>query len=116
MKTKYWIVLFGALAVVLGIVSLLLLPRGEAAAVEVWSEGKLIQVLDLAVDTRLEVKTQRGVNTVVVAGGKAFVEEADCPDGTCMAQGKKTAGQIVCLPNRLVLKFTGKAFVDGISG
>ncbi len=116
MKTKYWIMIFGILAVVLAVISLFLIPKGEAAFVEVWSEGALLYTLPLNTDTSVEITTDRGTNTVTVAGGKAFVESADCPDRTCVARGKRASGQIVCLPNRLVLKFTGQRPVDGISG
>lgn len=116
MKTKYWILLFAALAVLLTGVSLLLIPKEQAAFLEVWSEGKLLYTLPLHVDTRLEITTDRGSNIITVENGKASVSYADCPDKTCMAQGERSNGQIVCLPNRLVLKFTGKQTVDGISG
>ena len=116
MKTKYWIVIFGSLAVVLAICAALLIPRGNAQAVEVWSEGKLLHTLPLSEERELVIATDRGSNTVVIKDGKAFVSHADCPDKTCVSQGKRTAGQIVCLPNRLVLKFIGKQQVDGVAG
>lgn len=117
MKSKYWIILLtGIFAVLVILCMLLYLPGEEAAFVEVWSEGALLQTLPLNVDTTVKIKTDRGTNTVVVANGKAHVAHADCPDGTCMAQGSQNSGQIVCLPNRLVLKFTGTQSVDGVSG
>jgi len=105
------------LAVCLGLSLWLLLPRQDAAYVRVISEGKVLYVLPLSVDTSVTVQTQRGVNMVTVQGGKVAVTQADCPDGYCMDRGFCSGGaQIVCLPNRLVLQFTGKQAVDTVVG
>lgn len=116
MKTKYWVILFGVLAVVLAACAVLLIPKEGAQTVQIWSEGKLLHTLPLSRDCELEITTDRGSNTVIIQGGKAWVEQADCPDKTCVAQGQRAAGQIVCLPNRLVLVFKGEQQIDGLSG
>lgn len=118
MKSKFWIWLFAVLAVVCGALSLwLLLPGDNAAVVEVWSEGELLYTLPLDTDREVTVTTARGTNTVTVMGGKVAVTDADCPDGWCMKRGYCSSGaQIVCLPHRLVLKFTAQQEVDGIVG
>ena len=56
MKSKYWVLLLGAVLLVSAALSLwLLLPKGAAQYAEIWSEGKLIQTVNLNVDTTLEV-------------------------------------------------------------
>lgn len=117
MKTKLWIgVVVLVAAVCLGL-SLWLLRPVDAKAVEVWSDGKLLKTLSLAEDQTLEVKSENGVNIVQVSNGKVAVTEADCPDKYCMERGWCSGGmQIVCLPNRLVLKFVGEHSVDGVAG
>lgn len=117
MKTKLWIgLLSGVLAVCLGL-SLWLLQPGEAAAVEVWSEGRLLYSLPLSEDRSVTVETAKGTNVVTVKNGQVAVTEASCPDKYCMDRGFCSGGgQIVCLPNRLVLKFVGEKAVDAVAG
>lgn len=117
MKTKVWIGVIACAAAVCAVLSLWLLRPTQATAVEIWSEGKLVQTLPLAADQTVTVETATGRNTVTVSGGKVAVTEADCPDQYCIARGWCSGGaQIVCLPNRLVLKFTGQTEVDGVVG
>lgn len=117
MKTKTWIALIAAAAVLCAGLSLLLLRPTQAAYAQIWSDGKLLQTLDLRLDQTVTVQSARGSNTITVSGGKIAVTEADCPDGYCMDRGYCSGGaQIVCLPNRLVIRFTGVQTVDGISG
>lgn len=98
--------------------SLWLLVLGEnATAVKVISNGELLYTLPLSEDTRVEVSTALGTNVVTVKNGKVAVTEADCPDKHCMDRGYCSGGtQIVCLPNRLVLEFTGSPSVDAVAG
>ncbi len=118
MKTKVWAAILAAVLVVTASLSLwICLPQGDAAFVEVWSEGCLCHTLPLNVDTEITVVSRYGTNVVTVNGGKVAVTEADCPDGYCMERGWCSKGvQIVCLPNRLVLKFAGALELDGVSG
>ncbi len=118
MKSKYWIALLGAVLLVSVALSVwLLLPKGAAQYAEIWSDGKLVETLSLSVDRTLTVQSQHGVNVVTVKDGKIAVTDADCPDHYCMRRGYCHSGaQIVCLPNRLVIKFTGKQSLDGVAG
>ena len=117
MKTKLWIGILAAVLLVCIGLSVWLLRPTQAAAVQVWSEGKLVTTLPLNQDCTYTVKTDKGINVVTVQAGAVAVTEANCPDKYCMARGYCTGGtQIVCLPNRLVLKFTGENKVDGVAG
>ena len=118
MKTKYWIMLFAALlAVCLALSVLLLMPAEPAAFVQVYSDGKLLYTLDLDKDTRITVESANGTNVITVSGGKVAVTQASCPDGHCMGRGWCDSGaQIVCLPNRLVLRFTEDGGIDAVAG
>lgn len=118
MKTKHWILLLAVLAVIcLGLSLWLLLPKEQATAVKVISQGKLLNTLPLSEDTAFSVVSPNGTNVVTVKDGKVAVTQADCPDRYCMDRGWCSGGvQIVCLPNRLVLEFTGKANIDGVAG
>lgn len=118
MKTKTWIIILGILLVAcLGLSLWLLAPGENAARAEIWSEGELLYTLDLRVDRIKTVVSDNGTNVITVKDGKIAVTEADCPDGYCMDRGFCSGGvQIVCLPNRLVIKFTGKQSLDGVAG
>lgn len=118
MKTKTWIWLLGAVLVLcLGLSLWLLLPGKAASRAEVWSDGELLYVLELSVDQEITVQTELGSNTVTVKDGAIAVTKADCPDHYCMDRGFCTGGaQIVCLPNRLVIKFVGQQEIDGVAG
>ena len=117
MKTKSWAILLSVLlAVSLGL-SLWLLRLQQAAYAQVWSDGKLIHTLDLNVDRVVEVKTNSGSNRIEIRDGQIAVTDADCPDHYCMDRGFCSGGvQIVCLPNKLVIKFVGSTEVDGVAG
>lgn len=118
MKTKFWIALAGAVALVsLGVSLWLFRPAEQATTVKVISEGKALYTLPLSEDTRLPIVSAHGTNVITVKDGKVAVTEADCPDKHCMSRGFCDRGvQIVCLPNRLVLEFSGEVGIDGISG
>lgn len=117
MKTKLWIILIAVVAVICLGLSLWLLRDTDAKAVEIWSDDKLVQTLSLAVDQEVEIVSKNGANTVTVREGKVSVTYADCPDKYCMERGWCSGGaQIVCLPNRLVLKFVGETQIDGVAG
>ena len=117
MKTKTWVILLSALlAVCLGL-SLWLLRPQQAGYAQVWSNGKLIHTLDLQVDRVVEVKNDSGSNRIEVRDGKIAVTEADCPDHHCINRGFCSGGvQIVCLPNKLVIRFVGATELDGVAG
>lgn len=118
MKTKTWILLLLAVLVLcLGLSVWLLLPGAQASRAEIWSDGELLYVLELGVDQEITVQTELGTNTVTVKDGAVAVTAADCPDHYCMDRGYCSGGaQIVCLPNRLVIKFTGEQEIDGVAG
>ena len=118
MKTKVWIGIFAVLLIVCLAASVwLFLPGEDAAFVEIYSDGELLHTLTLAADQQIEVVNGSGVNVVTVKDGKVAVTEANCPDHYCVQRGYCNGGaQIVCLPNRLVLKFTGEQEVDFVVG
>ena len=118
MKTKGWILVIGLLlALCIGLSIWFLLPRGVANAVEIWSDGVLIDTWPLAVNQSITVAYGDGYNVVTVKGGKVAVTEATCPDHYCVKRGFCDGGaQIVCLPHRLVLKFVGEQEVDFVVG
>jgi hypothetical protein len=117
-KNRTWaILLCVVLAVCLIFSAVVLRPGEDAAAAQVWSDGELLFTLPLDTDQTRTVITHRGTNVITVRSGKVAVTEADCPDGYCMDRGFCSSGvQIVCLPNRLVIRFVGKTETDAVAG
>lgn len=114
MKTKVWIAIFAVVAVLCIAASLPLLFGEGASYAEITSHGKLIKTVSLSIDQEFTVD---GHNTVTVKDGKIAVTWADCPDGYCVSRGfRSSGGDIVCLPNRLVISFVGEQEVDSVVG
>ena len=114
MKTKYWLMIFGAVAAVCIALSLPLLRQDQARFARITSKGETVKTVDLMIDQEFTVD---GKNTVTVQDGRIAVTWADCPDHYCMKRGFCAGGtDIVCLPNRLVIEFLGDQEVDAAIG
>ena len=120
MKTKTWILVFALLlALCAGLSIPLLFPgSGEGAALaQITSQGEVIATVELAVDREFTVAVEDDYNVITVRDGKIAVTDATCPDHYCIKRGFCSSGtEIVCLPNRLVIKFLGGQEVDALSG
>ena len=119
MKTKYWIALLAVLLIICAGLSIPLLMPGEAAThAEIVSEGRVLHTVDLRIDQEITVANSKGgINIVTVRDGEIAVTEADCPDHYCMHRGFCNSGaQIVCLPNLLIIRFTGAQEVEIVVG
>ena len=116
-KTKYWIWLLVGVVVICLALSALLFAGGDADFAQVYSDGKLLYTLDLRIDQQKTVQSEYGINVITVRDSEIAVTQADCPDGYCMKRGFCSGGaQIVCLPNRLVIRFCGLEEIDGAVG
>lgn len=118
-KTRTWIVLIAAAAVVLAAVSLVLLTSRKAGTVvQVIQDGTVVREIDLSRVTQeysFELESESGGhNTVLVQPGRICVSEADCPDQICVQQGWLTnqALPIVCMPHGLIITVTDPAGQD----
>lgn len=82
---------------------------GDTAVVLI--DGTETARFSLAEDTVKIISTEAGVNTLVIEAGKAYVREADCPDGICVAHRPifGVGETIVCLPHRVVVKIESRA-------
>lgn len=119
MKTRSWIMSLTVILIVCIGLSIPLLISGEAATyAEIISDGQIMQIVDLNIDREIHITTDAGEkNTITVKDGKIGVTEASCPDHYCMDRGMCDRGtQIVCLPNRLIIRFRGVQPVDSVAG
>ena len=92
-----------AVTVLLGLT--LFFIRAEGDSVVVTLDGEEIGRYSLSVDRVVDISDGESHNRLVIRDGKAYVEEADCPDGICVNHRpiSRDRESIVCLPNRVVI-------------
>ena len=80
----------------------------DGADIEISVDGKLYGTYSLSKDDVIDIDTDLGHNQVTVKDGKAFMSQADCPDGYCMEQGHISHNHqtLVCLPHKLVVEIS----------
>ena len=119
MKTRTWILIFAVILAVCAAASFALLTPGEASTqAEITRQGTVIKTVDLRIDQTFTIESENGgYNVISVHDGKIGVTEASCPDHYCMMRGFCDSGtEIVCLPNRLSIRFMGQQEVDALVG
>ena len=86
--------------------------EGESVRVEV--DGKEVARYPLGVDGKFSLNG--GSNILVIQDGKAYLEDANCPDKLCVKQGKihRKGETITCLPNKLIVTVEKKATEDDV--
>ena len=110
-SNKFWLSVLGAIVIASSAAALILLQK-PATQARIYSDGALIEILDLAVVVEpyfVTVRVSDGINVVAVEPGRIRVSESDCPDGSCVRQGWMSGGvrPLVCLPHRLVIALDG---------
>ena len=122
MKTKTWILIIAAAAVLCASASAILLGgTAPGRTVEILLDGAAVRRIDLDAVTEPETFTLRsaggGTNVIAVEPGRIRVLEADCPDLLCVKQGWLSDGvaPIVCLPHRLVIQPAARESADAVS-
>ena len=107
MKKKDIILGIGIIAAAL--LMLLVMQRNsgeEGDKIQVTLDGKVYGTYSLEKDQIIEIEEGSFYNKIRVDDGKAYIEEANCPDGYCEEQGKisRHTQTIVCLPHKLVVE------------
>lgn len=74
-------------------------------------DGRLYGTYSLWEDGEIVLTQESGTNIIHAGDGVVWMEEADCPDGYCVRQGKisRKNQTIVCLPHRVVIEVVGEA-------
>ena len=117
MKSRSWAILFAGLIAALLLVWKLL-PGSGGSTVGVYQDGELVKTIYLphtGVTETFELSGVAGGNTIEVSKDGVRVVSAGCPDKLCVAHGYLESGKepIICLPNRLVIRFMEDARADG---
>ena len=119
MKTRTWILIFALILTVCLGASFYFLSPGEASThAEITSQGQVVKTVDLRIDQEFVISLGDDQwNAITVKDGKIGVTEATCPDHYCMKRGFCDSGtEIVCLPNRMTIRFLGKQEIDAVVG
>ena len=118
MKTRTWILIFALILIVsLGTSFYLLSPRESSTHAEISSQGQVVKTVDLRINQEFTVELGDGYNVITIQDGKIGVTEASCPDHYCMKRGFCNSGtEIVCLPNRMTIRFLGIQEIDAVIG
>lgn len=74
--------------------------------VRITVDGKIYGEYDLNTNQKISVELENGYNNIVIEDGKAYMENADCPDKYCMEYAPINYGNqtIICLPHKLVVE------------
>lgn len=84
---------------------------GSSVAVNI--NGEQTAVYPLSVDTEVTITTGENnehINVLTIKDGKAYISEANCPDGICAeTRSAQYVGEtIVCLPHRVVIEIVSE--------
>ena len=119
MKSWKWAVLLGILLLASCAGSFFLMGRGpNSNTAQIVSDGQIIRTVDLRMEQEFTVAgSNGGYNVVTVKDGRIAVTDASCPDHYCMHRGFCSGGAaIVCLPNKLVIRFLDEQDIDAAAG
>ncbi len=110
-----------ALLLAVSVVLMCLGAAGKQSGSEarVCVDGEQVALLSLDADGRYEVPGGCG-NVLEISGGRVRMLSAECPDGSCVAQGyiSMTGECIVCLPGRVtvtVVSGDGESELDAVA-
>ena len=111
---RIWdVILIVILLALVGLAIYFAVAPDRGATAEIYVDGELYETLPLSRDAVLPLDHLK----IIISEGTVRVEEADCHDKICEKRGRisRSGDSIVCLPNRVVVRISGKAEVEAIS-
>ena len=116
MSNKRWIMLF-ALLILACAAAAALMPR-SGSAVGVWQKGELVYTLDPARFGDYTLHYEAGETVIRVDAAGIYVASADCRNQNCVRHGPLKSGgtPIVCLPERIVVRWMEDDTLDAVTG
>lgn len=98
-----------AVLLVCGILCGYLFLKPTGTWVEIIQDENVLYTINLAEAENqiIEIEYEGRKNIIEIKEGTICIQQADCPDHTCVNMGRLTskALPIVCLPNHLVVRF-----------
>lgn len=88
--------------------------KGDKAVISVG--GKLYGIYSLKKDRTIVIRKNGHINVVSIKDGKVRMDSASCKNQLCVKHKAITASkqQIVCLPNRVMIRIVGKDSHDQV--
>ena len=81
------------------------------------SDGETVARVALPAARTTDVEVPGKDICIRIEGDRVWVLHSDCPDQICVRRGACSGGApVVCLPHRLVIRFTGGGTVDADAG
>ncbi len=82
--------------------------------VYIYYDSQLFETAPLNENREINVND---TNVVVIENGSVYMKSATCPDKLCINQGKisDSSRNIVCLPNKVVVKVDKASDIDAVS-
>lgn len=115
-KTKLIIFITAVVFVISFVLTVISMKPSEKNIVEVVQDGKIIYTFDLLIAENQTIKIPspdgKSSNTITISDGSICISDAECPDKVCVNSGflKSESMPVVCLPNRLVVRFGGDTY------
>lgn len=80
----------------------------DGLIVSVIKDGEKIASYSLEETLKVPITDDEKNNTLVIENGKAYIQDATCPDKICVKHRSvsKVGETVVCLPNRLVIEIS----------
>lgn len=118
-KSKKTLIISLILIFIFGVIgSLWLIFKPHSQTIQIIQDSKILYTFDLEStnDQTIEVDYNGNKNIIQIQNHHICIIDAECPDKTCMKMGelKSRAAPIVCLPNKLVIKFAETDEIDAI--
>jgi hypothetical protein len=89
--------------------TVVVLQPSNSQWVEIVQGNEVLYTINLATakDQDIDIEYNGSHNVVTISNGEIYVSSADCNDHTCVNMGvlKSSSLPIVCLPNRLIIRF-----------
>ena len=114
-RSGWELIIVTAIAVIgAALVLVFFLMKKPGTSVIVSVDGKETARYELDKDTDIVLQGVGGTNRLIISGGTARIEEADCPDKLCVHQGgiSDVGESIICLPHHVSVRIEGDGADD----
>ena len=113
---KKYLICWGLVLAVLSVACSFMMKPSRQSDVEIMQEDSVLYRINLSEceDQTFLIVYEGRKNVIQTLNGRIRILEADCPDHTCVRMSwlRSDALPIVCLPNRLVIRFCDTASID----
>ena len=90
----------------------------EGSNIKITVDGKEYGIYSLLEEQTITIHEGENLNIIEIKGGKAYMQDASCPDQLCVDQNEISFDKesIICLPNKVVITVISdvESDLDGI--